>query len=315
MNPAGFRHSAVFYARDDAYVRSIVSFVRIGLEREERVLVAVPAHRIGMLREALDLDANYVVFAAIDEFGVNPSRIIPVWRDFLDESIRTGSSCRGVGEPAWPGRPTAAFTECHRHESLLNTAFENGTSWELLCPYDSTKLDEHDLALARATHPYLWEDDATPNTEFDPDSLRRVDETLPKAPPSALELTFTSDSIAVVREAVRTFAEGIELDRGSTDDAVLSAHELASNVVGHGSGSGTLRVWFENGSLVCEVCDRGRILDPLAGRRRPAAESLRGRGLWFVNQVSDLVQLRSSETGTSVRFHIRKACPVVAKNH
>jgi hypothetical protein len=34
-------------------------------------------------------------------------------------------------------------------------------------------------------------------------------------------------------------------------------------------------------------------------------EQLHGRGLWVVNQVCDLVQIRSSNAGNVVRLHMR----------
>jgi Histidine kinase-like ATPase domain len=56
--------------------------------------------------------------------------------------------------------------------------------------------------------------------------------------------------------------------------------------------------------LICEVCDRGQVVDPLVGRHRPVDGQLGGRGLWVVNQLCDLVQVRSSPSGTTVRVHI-----------
>ena len=40
-------------------------------------------------------------------------------------------------------------------------------------------------------------------------------------------------------------------------------------------------------------------------RRRPALDVLGGQGLWVVNQVCDLVELRSGRTGTTVRLQMR----------
>jgi anti-sigma regulatory factor (Ser/Thr protein kinase) len=92
-----------------------------------------------------------------------------------------------------------------------------------------------------------------------------------------------------------------------TQDLVLAVNELAGNSTRHGSGRGVLRVWREDEMLVCEVRDRGRIADPLAGRQRPDHESEGGWGLWIVNQVCDLVQVRSGSDGTVVRAHMRAA--------
>jgi anti-sigma regulatory factor (Ser/Thr protein kinase) len=60
--------------------------------------------------------------------------------------------------------------------------------------------------------------------------------------------------------------------------------------------------------VVCEVADSGGvggpIADPMVGRERPATGLDSGRGLWLANQLCDLVQLRTSGTGTVVRMHV-----------
>ena len=58
--------------------------------------------------------------------------------------------------------------------------------------------------------------------------------------------------------------------------------------------------------MICEVRDRGRLDQPLAGRasaraRRPVG----GWGLWLANQLCDLVQLRTLPDGNVVRLHLR----------
>ena len=60
------------------------------------------------------------------------------------------------------------------------------------------------------------------------------------------------------------------------------------------------------GGAVCEVQDKGWIRQPLVGRARPGIERKSGRGLWIVNQLCDLVQLRSSPAGTVARLHMRR---------
>jgi anti-sigma regulatory factor (Ser/Thr protein kinase) len=94
------------------------------------------------------------------------------------------------------------------------------------------------------------------------------------------------------------------LDPARTADLVLAVDEVATNSLPHGGGRGTLRIWREDGTLVCEVRDAGRLQNPMAGRERPTPERDGGRGLWMVNQLCDLVQLRSFPDGAAVRVHV-----------
>jgi hypothetical protein len=57
--------------------------------------------------------------------------------------------------------------------------------------------------------------------------------------------------------------------------------------------------------VICDVRDRGRLGQPLAGRQRPPPDRIDGRGLWLANHLCDLVQLRSLPSGTAVRLHVR----------
>jgi anti-sigma regulatory factor (Ser/Thr protein kinase) len=83
--------------------------------------------------------------------------------------------------------------------------------------------------------------------------------------------------------------------------------EIAGNSIVHGGGHGTVAVWTEDTSFVCEIHDAGHIVDPLAGRHRPAPDQDGGRGLWMANQLCDLVQIRSTKaTGTTVRLRLAR---------
>ena len=46
---------------------------------------------------------------------------------------------------------------------------------------------------------------------------------------------------------------------------------------------------------------------PLVGRERPSPESEGGWGLWIVNSLCDLVQLRTFDNGSVARLHMRLA--------
>lgn len=119
------------------------------------------------------------------------------------------------------------------------------------------------------------------------------------------ELEFTSGTLAELRQVVSAWATAQALETERVEELVLAVNELATNSVRHGGGKGTLLLWREDDTLLCEVRDRGKIQDPLLGRTRPRPEAQSGRGLWLVNQLCDLVQIRSADTGSVVRVHKR----------
>ena len=84
-------------------------------------------------------------------------------------------------------------------------------------------------------------------------------------------------------------------------------NEVLSNSLYHAHDDGWLRIWDEPDGLVCEVRDGGWISQPLIGREEPAAGQVGGHGVWLVNLVCDLVQVRSSEHGCTVRMKMTHA--------
>lgn len=302
-----FNHEALFYSGEQGFLEGVLPFVTDALAAEESVLVAVVNDRAELLKQALGPNGEHVSFTDMRLLGHNPARIIPAWHRFLKDNASEDRPVRGIGEPIWHGRSAAEVSECQRHESLLNVAFEEGVGWRLLCPYDLDTLDEGVIEAARHSHPFVSEDgesrvsaaylrgDAAPGP---------FDGTLPPPPVSAKELAFTGNTMGWLRRLLGDWAAGLELGYERTQHLVLAVTELASNSVHHGGGGGTLRMWREEQSLLVEVHDRGHIEEPLVGRTRPAPEQTAGRGLWLVNHLCDLVQIRSDHAGSIVRVHM-----------
>jgi hypothetical protein len=51
------------------------------------------------------------------------------------------------------------------------------------------------------------------------------------------------------------------------------------------------------------VAEDGHIRDPFVGRRRPGPAPRTSRGIWLINHLCDLVQIRSTGSGTVLRLH------------
>jgi anti-sigma regulatory factor (Ser/Thr protein kinase) len=299
----GFQHEALFYGGHDEFLAGTVPFIRAGLESEEPILVAVGREKIRLIQSELGTDGEQVRFADMAELGTNPARIIPAWRDFVAEHAAEESRPRGIGEPIWPGRRPEEIVECQHHESLLNLVFDGGTGWSLLCPYDRDHLPGDVLEVARESHPTIAEAGRhAPSPAYSADSSGRpFIGPLTPAPAEADGFAFTRERIPELRHAVSDLALRAGLDETRVGDFALVISELATNTVRHGGGRGIARVWQEGGAVLCEVHDEGRLDEPLVGRDRPSPTQLGGRGLWLVNQVADLVQIRSNETGSIIR--------------
>jgi len=297
-----FHHEALLYDGPDEFLAQTLPFIREGLAAREPVMVAVDAAKIARLRERLGPDADRVRFEDMAELGRNPGRIIPAWYEFLDEHGRD-RPIRGIGEPVWAGRSADELIECQLHEALLNVAFADADGFRLVCPYDKGALGDDVLHEAHCSHPVVA---SRPSGAYrgSEDPLAPFEAPLARPPASAETFAFEDDMLDEVRALVAARGERAGLDAAATEDLVLAVNELASNSIRHGGGRGVLRVWSADGEICCDVRDRGRIDDPLVGRRRRSAGQIGGWGMRIVHQVSDLVQVRSSPAGTVVRLHV-----------
>ncbi|MDQ2960310.1 MAG: sensor histidine kinase [Candidatus Dormibacteraeota bacterium] len=301
-----FRHEALLYAGERQFLDATERFIRDGIAAGEPTLVVVARDRVEALLAAVGDGDGTVVYADMAAVGANPGRIIPAWRRFVDGEGARGRRLRGIGEPVWAERGAAELVECQRHESLLNLAFAGAPCFWLLCPYDSTTLSPAVIDEARRSHPFVSVADGAESlsTFAAAASGDTLDAPLGEPSTAARELTFTAWSLSTVRSLAAREAARAGMRSRRIADLVLAVNEVATNSVRHGGGEGRFRAWHQPGVVVCDVHDSGRVASPLVDRRQPGADPLDARGLWLVNQLCDLVQLRSSAQGTTVRLHM-----------
>ncbi|MDX3455682.1 sensor histidine kinase [Streptomyces sp. ME02-8801-2C] len=299
-----FVHPALFYRGEQEYLDGTVPFVREGLKAGHPVAVAVPGANLTLLKETLGADGESVLFLDMTDAGRNPGRIIPrVLRAFADAHPQT--HVRIIGEPIWPGRSIVEYPACVQHEALINPAFQ-GRDVTILCPYDAERLAEEVLTDAYATHPVIVSGGMhRPSPSYAPGQVvADYNRPLAQAPAAAEPQHFGLDELPVVRHFAVARGAELGLTGVRLDDLALAVAELTTNSVVHGGGSGSLRIWTEEGQLVCEVRDRGQLNDPLAGRRPATPDQRGGRGLLLVHTVADLVRVHTDADGTVIRFYL-----------
>jgi anti-sigma regulatory factor (Ser/Thr protein kinase) len=303
---SGLRHVAFFY-RDQAERRAkILSLVRAGLARAEPSLIALPGDEARLLGDELGDEPGELLCCDIADVGRNPARLIPEYRSFIDK--HAGQRVLLVGEVAWPGRSPAEIREATRHEALVNLAFSEARA-TMMCAYDVSRLAPSAVGDARCTHPEHLEDltggELVTTASHAPafQIPAGCDRPLPPPPAGAETLAYDTD-LAPVRRLVESHTRRTALGADRAADLILAASEVAANTLGHARSGGTVQVWHDGQEIVCQAQDQGWITDPLAGRVRRGPDG-RGHGLYLVNHVCDLVELRTGPAGTTIRMHMR----------
>lgn len=295
-------HQALFYRDSSEYLDGILDFINPALDRGEPVAIAVPGPKLRLLQSELGDRATPIEFLDMFKLGRNPGRIIPYLLGMIE---RHGSRpLRYVGEPIWPGRSPEEIREATRHEALINLACPEAEAG-VLCPYDVARLDDQVLRDAEHTHRGVVRDGRLESSSnYGHGNVPAAcEQPLPDPPPSALACEFAIDDLGRLRVWVAALARASGLDAARTTDLVTAINELTSNTVKHADTHGVLRFWTVPGEVICQIEDSGHIADPLAGRRRQVAAT-GGLGLWIVNQLCDLVEVRTSAAGTKIRTHV-----------
>ena len=299
-----YRHEAFLWHEKADFTAGLVPFITDGLDSGEPVMVALVPEHTAWVQDALGARSAEATFVDMAELGLNPARIIPAWQTFLDLHAHDGQPVRGIGGPIWPGRRREELLECQLHEALLNVAVDPEVPFWLICPYDAENLDSGVVEEAHRSHPVLVEADSYSGSgkyggRPHVDSLFST--TLEEPATVPIELTFDPADIGALEErvAAELMASGLAAEQAA--HLAMATHRLAVCSLNRGAAVGRVRLWRQPHAFICEVFDDTVVPDLLLGRRVPFGEE--HDGLWLANQVCDLVQLRSTTSGTTVRVH------------
>jgi anti-sigma regulatory factor (Ser/Thr protein kinase) len=118
-----------------------------------------------------------------------------------------------------------------------------------------------------------------------------------------LELTAELSRLPEARNWADAAAEAFGFDEMVRYQIKMAVSEGVANAVEHGSSSSTdeirLRAVSEGNALAFYIRDTGKFI-PRMERRGDLPE--RGRGLAFLGQLMDEVDIKPSESGTELRF-------------
>jgi anti-sigma regulatory factor (Ser/Thr protein kinase) len=299
-------HEAFFYRTPQEYSDYLLAFIAGALQADEAVLVAVPAGNLAVLAEGLDGSAANVVMTDMSEVGRNPGRILGEVLSKLVDKHRA-KPVRMVSEHMWPSRSDIEYPACVEHEALVNRAFE-GQDVTVVCPYDVSQLDAEVIADARRTHPAVWQNGVLDhdNAAYAPDAmLARYNRPLLSDPDAVQYTARKLGDLGGARSFAGAYAQWFGLSPDQTADLQLIASELTTASLTHVGGACRLALWRQDGHVICEARDDGCLDDPLAGRRSYGSDSDRGRGLYVVNALADLVRTHTTADETTIQAYLR----------
>lgn len=300
-----YRHEALFWHDAASFTAAMVPFVTDGLAHDEPVMLALVPEHEGWMRDALPGDTPEVTFVDMSRLGANPARIIPAWQQFLDTHAVRKRPARGVGEPIWSGRRSEELLECQLHEALLNVAIDPEIPFWLVCPYDTVHLGAEVLEEAYRSHPVIVEAETyTGSARYggrDHVDLMLGSE-LAALDGHPLSTEFTPDNVNRLHAYLKLelYVAGCSAERAA--DLAEAVQSLAQGSIRRGASSAEVRIWVQPHAVVCEVVDDTVVSDLLWGRRVPS--EVDHDGVWLTNQLSDLVQTRSTPYGTTVRVYL-----------
>jgi hypothetical protein len=299
-----YRHEAYLWHDESDFAAGMVPFIKEGLDAGEPVMVAVIPEHTAWLQKALGVRAGEVTFVDMGQLGRNPARIIPAWQEFLNRNSGDLRPVRGIGEPIWPGRRPEELLECQLHEALLNVAVDPEIPFWLICPYDAEQLSPDIVEEAHRSHPVIVEADSYQGSpryggRHHVDVLFNAE--LAELTTESISTTFTSDDVSRLFAYVRLEAYVAGLSAEKASDLAAATQRLALSSLHRGAAGGCVRIWRTPHAIICEVADDTVVNDVLLGRRQPFGDD--HDGLWLANQLCDLVQMRSTPTGTTVRVH------------
>jgi anti-sigma regulatory factor (Ser/Thr protein kinase) len=299
-------HRALVYGNDTEYLATAIPFLRAALAAGDVMLAVVPQRRIDTLREELGADSAKVQFVDATTWYEHPIRTIAAY----DEFVRGHASRRlsALTEPFCRDRTALEIVEWMRYEAVVNAVF-GGSGARALCAYDRNAVPPAVIASARRTHTEMVEGGATrPSRDYtDPGRVSAsCDRTPLPRPPCFESMPIESTDLLSVRTFVAEQATRHGLPNGALSGLLVAVTEVATNAVRHGTPPIAVRVWADDGDLVCEVADCG-FWHPaeLLGFLPPESASAGGFGLWGVRMLTDLVQVRTNWDGTVVRLRSR----------
>ncbi|WP_329427170.1 ATP-binding protein [Streptosporangium sp. NBC_01495] len=117
------------------------------------------------------------------------------------------------------------------------------------------------------------------------------------------------EDLSALRERLQYHAGRAGMRGERLDDLLLVTNEAVINVLEHGGGKGTLAIWQDETHLTIDVTDTLGLLTIWHVPGERPTGTVRGFGLWLMNQLCDEFAIERTEQGSRVRLRMRLGRP------
>ena len=138
----------------------------------------------------------------------------------------------------------------------------------LMCPYDVSALDDAVVAEALRSHAAVTEPNGATDSRFYAGARHAAGlfaGALPQPESPVSTITFNSRRNNALAGRILQFGRAAGLPAQRSAKLAAAVDEVALAGLGH-EGGVRVRIWQQDGAVICEVGDRGTIDDPLVGR-------------------------------------------------
>jgi hypothetical protein len=298
------------YRTQDAFVSSLLPFVREGVETGEAVSVGGTPANLDALRSALGTASNEVLFGDIKDRYVKPAQTLGTYLSFIDEKLDEGRpGVRIVGEVVWRDRDMDLQREWIRYETMLNVILAD-VPVRLMCTYDTERLSSSRIDAARATHPSVTEDGAlSASDRYVAPERMMVDLTVGMPVPERHEeRRFDTGDVVGPAAFVIDHARRAGLTEDARSNVSAAASEIVMGAAARASGPVLVAAWTDDEDFICQIEDENSTLPhPLAGYGPPSPNAPDDWGLWLARHLSDLLEVGVGSRGPAVRLKMRRS--------
>ncbi|MER5644884.1 ATP-binding protein [Streptosporangium sp. NPDC002524] len=117
------------------------------------------------------------------------------------------------------------------------------------------------------------------------------------------------EDLSALRDRLEYHAARAGMRGERLDDLLLVTNEAVINILEHGGGKGTLAIWQNETYLTVDVTDTLGLLTIWHVPSERPTGTVRGFGLWLMNQLCDEFTIDQVEEGSRVRLRMRIGSP------